>query len=54
VPYLGNYAYYLEKKEEEAELVRQAAMDQAKTAKQAANREKQQAKKNAAKAQKAS
>ena len=54
VPYLGNYAYYLEKKEEEAELARQAALDQAKTAKQAANREKQQAKKTAAKAQKAS
>jgi ATP-binding cassette subfamily F protein 3 len=53
VPYLGNYAYYLEKKEEEAELARQAALDQAKTAKQAANREKQQAKKTAAKAQKA-
>ena len=53
VPYLGNYAYYLEKKEEEAELARQAALDQAKTAKQAANREKQQAKKNAAKVQKA-
>jgi len=54
VPYLGNYAYYLEKKEEEAELASQAALDQAKTAKQAANREKQQAKKTAAKAQKAS
>jgi ATP-binding cassette subfamily F protein 3 len=54
VPYLGNYAYYLEKKEEEAELARQAALDQAKTAKQAANREKQQAKKTAAKAQKTS
>ena len=54
VPYLGNYAYYLEKKEEEAELARQAALDQAKTAKQAANREKQQAKKAAAKSKKAS
>jgi len=54
VPYLGNYAYYLEKKEEEAELARQAALDQAKTAKQAANREKQQAKKKGAKAPKAS
>ena len=54
VPYLGNYAYYLEKKEEEAELARQAALDQAKTAKQAANREKQQAKKTATKAKKAS
>ena len=53
VPYLGNYAYYLEKKEEEAELARQAALDQAKTAKQAANREKQQAKKAAAKSKKA-
>jgi ATP-binding cassette subfamily F protein 3 len=54
VPYLGNYAYYLEKKEEEAELARQAALDQAKTAKQAANREKQQAKKAATKSKKAS
>ena len=54
VPYLGNYAYYLEKKEEEAELARQAALDQAKTAKQAANKEKQQAKKAAGKAKKAS
>jgi len=54
VPYLGNYAYYLEKKEEEAELARQAALDQAKTAKQAANKEKQQAKKIAGKAKKAS
>ena len=53
VPYLGNYAYYLEKKEEEAELARQAALDQAKTAKQAANKEKQQAKKAAGKAKKA-
>ena len=54
VPYLGNYAYYLEKKEEEAELARQAALNQAKTAKQAANKEKQQAKKTAGKAKKAS
>ena len=54
VPYLGNYAYYLEKKEEEAELARQAALDQAKTAKQAANKEKQQAKKTAGKSKKAS
>ena len=54
VPYLGNYAYYLEKKEEEAELARQAALDQAKTAKQAANKEKQPAKKTAGKAKKAS
>ena len=54
VPYLGNYAYYLEKKEEEAELARQAALDQAKTAKRAANKEKQQAKKTAGKAKKAS
>ena len=54
VPYLGNYAYYLEKKEEEAELARQAALDQAKTAKQAANKEKQQAKKTASKSKKAS
>ena len=54
VPYLGNYAYYLEKKEEEAELARQAALTQAKTAKQAANKEKQQAKKTAGKAKKAS
>ena len=54
VPYLGNYAYYLEKKEEEAELARQAALAQAKTAKQAANKEKQQAKKTAGKAKKAS
>jgi ATP-binding cassette subfamily F protein 3 len=54
VPYLGNYAYYLEKKEEEAELARQKALDQAKAVKQAASREKQQAKKTAAKAQKAS
>ena len=54
VPYLGNYAYYLEKKEEEAALARQAALAQAKTAKQAANKEKQQAKKTAGKAKKAS
>ncbi len=54
VPYLGNYAYYLEKKEEEAELARQTALDQAKTAKQAANKEKQQAKKTAGKSKKAS
>ena len=54
VPYLGNYAYYLEKKEEEAGLAHKAALDQAKTAKQAANREKQQAKKTATKAKKAS
>ena len=54
VPYLGNYPYYLEKKEEEAELARQAALDQAKTAKRAANKEKQQAKKTAGKAKKAS
>ena len=54
VPYLGNYAYYLEKKEEEAELARQAALNQAKTAKQAANKEKQQAKKAAGKAKKTS
>lgn len=54
VPYLGNYAYYLEKKEEEAELARQAVLDQAKTTKKAANREKQQAKKTAVKAKKAS
>jgi len=54
VPYLGNYAYYLEKKEEETELARQAALAQAKTAKQAANKEKQQAKKTAGKAKKAS
>ncbi|MCX5939315.1 MAG: ABC-F family ATP-binding cassette domain-containing protein [Cyanobium sp. LacPavin_0920_WC12_MAG_62_9] len=54
VPYLGNYAYYLEKKEEEAALAHQAALDQAKTAKQAANKEKQQAKKTAGKAKKAS
>ena len=54
VPYLGNYAYYLEKKEEEAGLAHQAALDQAKTAKQATNREKQQAKKTATKAKKAS
>ena len=50
VPYLGNYAYYLEKKEEEAELAAQAERDRAKAAKQAAERAKQQAKKAAQKA----
>jgi ATP-binding cassette subfamily F protein 3 len=50
VPYLGNYAYYLEKKEEEAELAAQAERDRAKAAKQAADRAKQLAKKAAQKA----
>jgi ATP-binding cassette subfamily F protein 3 len=53
VPYLGNYAYYLEKKEEEAELAAQAERDRAKAAKQAAERAKQQAKKAANKTAKA-
>jgi len=53
VPYLGNYAYYLEKKEEEAELAAQAERDRAKAAKQAAERAKQQAKKAASKTAKA-
>ena len=53
VPYLGNYAYYLEKKEEEAELAAQAERDRAKAAKQAAGRAKQQAKKAANKTAKA-
>ncbi|MBE9153936.1 ABC-F family ATP-binding cassette domain-containing protein [Cyanobium sp. LEGE 06113] len=43
VLYRGDYAYYLEKKEEEAELARQLAISEAKAAKTAANREKQQA-----------
>ena len=44
VLYRGDYAYYLEKKEEEAALLRQAEEDEAREAKRAANRAKQKAK----------
>ncbi|MFQ6538657.1 MULTISPECIES: ABC-F family ATP-binding cassette domain-containing protein [Aphanothece] len=42
VLYRGDYAYYLEKKEEEAELARQQAAEATRLAKRAANRQKQQ------------
>ncbi|MEY3462932.1 MAG: putative transporter ATP-binding protein YdiF [Cyanobacteriota bacterium] len=55
VLYRGDYAYYLEKKEEEAEAARAAAAEAARAAKQAANRakqkEKQQSKQQAGKQQ---
>ncbi|QPN67994.1 ATP-binding cassette domain-containing protein [Synechococcus sp. CBW1006] len=41
VVYRGDYAYYLQKKQEEAEAARQALETEARTRKQAANREKQ-------------
>ena len=44
VRYRGDYAYYLQKKEEEAEAARAAAQEQARATKRAANREKQKAK----------
>jgi len=44
VLYRGDYAYYLEKKDEEAALLRQAEEDEAREAKRAANRAKQKAK----------
>ena len=44
VLYRGDYAYYLEKKEEEAALLRQAEADEAREAKRAANRAKQKSK----------
>ena len=44
VLYQGDYAYYLEKKEEEAALLRQAEEDEAREAKRTANRAKQKAK----------
>ena len=44
VLYRGDYAYYLEKKGEEAALLRQAEEDEAREAKRAANRAKQKAK----------
>ena len=44
VLYRGDYTYYLEKKEEEAALLRQAEEDEAREAKRAANRAKQKAK----------
>ena len=50
VLYRGDYAYYLGKKEEEAELARQAAEAQRKAAKQAANKAKQSSRKVQAKA----
>ncbi|MCP9809763.1 ABC-F family ATP-binding cassette domain-containing protein [Cyanobium sp. HWJ4-Hawea] len=46
VPYLGDYAYYQEKKAEEAELAITEQAEKAKAAKQAANRQKQQSKKS--------
>jgi ATP-binding cassette subfamily F protein 3 len=50
VLYRGDYAYYLSKKEEEAELARQEAEAQRKAAKQAANKAKQTSRKLQAKA----
>ncbi|MEL0339214.1 MAG: ATP-binding cassette domain-containing protein [Synechococcus sp.] len=44
VLYRGDYAYYLEKKDEEAALLRQVEEDEAREAKRAANRAKQKAK----------
>ncbi|MFM1811373.1 MAG: putative transporter ATP-binding protein YdiF, partial [Cyanobacteriota bacterium] len=44
VRYRGDYAYYLQKKEEEAEAARAASEEQARAAKRAANRDKQKAK----------
>ena len=44
VLYQGDYAYYLEKKEEEAALLRQAEEDEAREARRTANRAKQKAK----------
>ena len=44
VLYRGDYAYYLEKKDEEAALLRQAEEDEAREAKRAANRAKQKTK----------
>ena len=44
VLYRGDYAYYLEKKDEEAALLRQAEEDEAREAKRATNRAKQKAK----------
>jgi len=44
VRYRGDYAYYLQKKEEEAEALRAASEEQARAAKRAANREKQKSK----------
>ena len=43
VRYRGDYAYYLQKKEEEAEAARAAFDEQARAAKRAANRDKQKA-----------
>ncbi len=53
VVYRGDYAYYLSKKEEEAESLRQLEADQAQTRKREANRLKQQEKTAARKAKKA-
>ncbi len=44
VRYRGDYAYYLQKKEEEAEAARAASEEQARALKRVANREKQKAK----------
>ncbi|MFZ9271224.1 MAG: ATP-binding cassette domain-containing protein, partial [Prochlorococcaceae cyanobacterium] len=44
VRYRGDYAYYLQKKEEEADAARAASEEQARAAKRAANREKQREK----------
>jgi ATP-binding cassette subfamily F protein 3 len=50
VLYRGDYGYYLDKKDEEAELARQKAEAEARAAKTAANREKQRAREAARKA----
>ena len=47
VLYRGDYAYYLEKKEEEAEAARQAAAERERQVKRAANKAKQQEKQQA-------
>jgi len=50
VRYRGDYAYYLQKKEEEAEAARVAVEDQARAAKRAANRDRQKSRQRQRKA----
>jgi ATP-binding cassette subfamily F protein 3 len=50
VRYRGDYAYYLQKKEEEAEAARAAVEDQARAAKRAANRDRQKSRQRQRKA----